>query len=329
MSGVLEQQAAEKAASPKRRRLHPQIVAVVAVVALVVAGFGAWRWNQSQVATAPTSAPPVHVPVNDRLSWPPPALVAPITLDVSESNRDLQLDPNRDYRIVLPNRPVILLGGLVITGGHNVVLIGGDIEVPDVATAPAPEQRRGLYLHNQTGTIHIEGLHIGGADLSEGIDLDQRLGAVVQLENISVDKVEGTRESNHADLIQTWGGPRVLQVDGFSGTTSYQGFFLLPQQHCPECLPDSFDLRRVVIRGDENSGYLLWTSDSAPWMSTTDVVLVDVPGRNRDISRAVMPLNPWDGVRLQTNDNDIRLPAGSPGVGYQSPGYAPLDGQGP
>ena len=304
--------AASPGASHRRRRLGPLVIGIVAL--LVLGGSALVRRAGPAPPTAAGSGllQMLDVPVAQQLSWAPPALVNPTVVRVDENHHTLNLDPDRDYVVSLPARPVVLDGGLVVLGGRNVVLIGGEIEVPAASTAPKTAQRRGLYLRDQRGTVHIEGLRIDGPDLAEGIDLDQRQGAVVQLENIQLGTVQGSYETNHADLLQTWAGPRVLRVDGLQGTTGYQGLFLLPDEYGTQ-LPDNFDLRRIVISATSTAGYLLWTDDSAPWMSTSDLVLVDDPARDRALDKVVHPLGPWeDGVRLQHDRSDLHLPAGSP-----------------
>lgn len=111
----------------------------------------------------------------------------------------------------------------------------------------------------------VEGLHISGADLAEGIQLDQRRGAIVQLQNIRVDTVHGTQQGHHADVLQTWAGPRQLRVDGLTGSTGYQGMMLNPRDGAfggkQRPRPELFDFRRVDISGNDKSGYLVWLSD--------------------------------------------------------------------
>ena len=162
-----------------------------------------------------------------RLAWPPPELVEPITIQVTEERHSLKLDHAKDYLIEMPDHALRAAGGLTIFGGHNVVLIGGAIEVPSVADAPSASARRGLYLKDIAGTVHIEGLHIAGADLAEGVNIDMRReGATVQLENLRVETVHGSYRTNHADVVQTWAGPAILRIDKLTGHTGYQGLFL-------------------------------------------------------------------------------------------------------
>ena len=295
------------------------LVVLLVAVAAVLAVRGAARPGSGTGLPTPTST----AAEADRLTWAPPALTDPVTVSVTASSAKLELSPDRDYIVKLPATPLVVSGGVRIEGGHNVVVIGGEISVPPKSEAPEPRDRTGLLLKNQTGTIHVEGVRISGADLAEGIDLDQGMGATVVLQNIAVDEVHGSRDGHHADVLQTWAGPATLRVDGLTGATQYQGFFLLPQQFV-DTPPDSFDLRRIVITGDpggENGGaaYLLWADDSAPYITAQDIVLVD---QRTDLEGMLRPFGVWEGgVRLQTTAEGARLPEGTPGVGYASPGY--------
>jgi hypothetical protein len=86
-------------------------VAVGVVAALAAGGDDAHRTDATIAA--------------NRLTWAPPALVRPRTIVVNNGNANLRLDPRRDYIIKLSARPLAVAGGLSISGGHNVVLKGG------------------------------------------------------------------------------------------------------------------------------------------------------------------------------------------------------------
>ena len=62
------------------------------------------------------------------LTWAPPALTAPETIPVTTANRQLRLDDAKDYVLDLGDVPI--QGGVRITGGHHVVIVGGHIEIP-------------------------------------------------------------------------------------------------------------------------------------------------------------------------------------------------------
>jgi hypothetical protein len=282
------------------------LVGVLLVVLLAPTGSDEPTDDSTGSAVLPTLGSPPDAGTSGVLSFAPPALDDPETIRVTDEENDYTLEDGRDYEIVLPDEPLRLRDGLRLNGGRNVVLIGGRIEA----------EERGLYLRDQTGTVHVEGLSIGGEGLKEGINLAQTLGATVQLQNISVDMVTGSYEGWHADLLQTWAGPRVLLVDGFSGTTGYQGFFLTPFKFHNE-IPQLWDLRRVIIRGDTDAAYLLWTEKEAPWVTTSDVAVH--PAERKERSDVIW--GEWQADVIVGDAGSVRLPDGEPGVGYESPGY--------
>ena len=211
---------------------------------------------------------PAPRPDDGKLAFAPPELEDPETVEVGD-DRSLHLDDGQDYVLRMPDEP--LVKGLDVNGGDDVVLIGGEITVPPSDDEDA--RGRALLLAGQTGVVHVEGLAITGEGLKEGINLDQREGAVVQLQNIRVDTVQGEKDSNHADVVQSWAGPRVLRIDRLSASTQYQGFFLLPEQRGDAGPPEEFDIRHVDIVGVDGSAYLLWR-DKGSWpLWLTDVWL--------------------------------------------------------
>ena len=257
------------------------------------------------------------------LSWAPPNLEDPTVVEVTNANSKLKLDTARDYVIRMPARPLTAAGGLVIEGGHDLVLIGGEVRIPWQGRKPVENSRRGLYLKNQTGTVHVEGLALGGRDISEGINLDQRAGGVVQLQNIRVDGVHARDQrafsDNHPDVLQTWGGPRVLRVDGLTGSSDYQGLFLHPQQFGGP-RPRGFDLRNVDIRGTGTARYLLW--QATPFKLSTRNVWAS-GGAGRPWTQTVWPSpSYWPSVRSGRPPSGAFVGRNAAGIGYESPGYA-------
>ena len=268
-----------------------------------------------------------------KLTWAPPELEDPVTVEVPTNGQDLHLEPDQDYIVEMPDEPLDVTGGLVINGGRNVVLIGGEIRISE--PGGRAQEVRGLYLHDQRGTVHVEGLHITGSDLGEGINLDQREGATVQLQNIRVDTVHGERDGQHADVIQAWAGPSVLRLDRFTGYTTYQGFFLLPKQFLDED-PEGFDLRRVnLVAESDDVGYLLWR-DGDEWPIDVQDVWVapaedDDRAQDEDADSLTWSKNDdsdsWGDVQVGVPPGGDFVPADSVGVDYVSPGYVEGDGE--
>jgi hypothetical protein len=217
-------------------------------------------------------------------------------------------------------------GGLIIEGGRNVTLIGGHIWVPETGETRIG-RRRGLMLANQRGAVHVEGLRIDGPGLSEGIQMEQRYGATVTLERIFIGTIRARDTKgftdNHPDLVQTWAGPKRLQIDGLSGTTDYQGLFLAPVQRCrtAACHPSkvhdrTWDLRNIDIRGTRTARVLLWKDGDFP-IAQHNIWAKPARGRSRKAS-AWPSLGPWYGVTWRAPKRRMVSPT-AVGEGYRPP----------
>jgi hypothetical protein len=267
----------------------------------------------------PSAAPAYHHSDDPRLAWAPPSLEEPVTVQVTEADTELELDDSRDYVLRMPPEP--LLSGLSVNGGHHVVLIGGEIWIPDQGPDASESSRRGLMLSGQTGVVHVEGLLVGGEDLSEGIDIDERLGGVVQLENVRVERLRARDEvdfsDGHPDLIQSWAGPAELRVDRFTGTTDYQGIFLSPQEFGSQDPPRAIDLRRVNISSTPSAHYLFWQEGDSP-LHLDDVWARPNPRRGY---MAWPEDGRWSRVKPFPRPWGDFVPEGEAGLGYASPGY--------
>lgn len=277
------------------------------------------------------------------LAWAPPRLENPVILDLAAEpkHRSFKLDKAKDYIVRLPqDRPWI--GELNLYGGRNVVLIGGEVRIPSPEEDPSfgddengkpRRSRRALYIQGQTGTLHIEGLLLSGAGLHEGINIAEREpDCVVQLQNVRCETVHGSFSANHADVIQTWAGPAELRIDGLTGFTTYQGFFLLPNQHFPVgkggFLPTRWDFRRINLVGTDSSAYLLWCPDRHGFpIAIADVWLSPAQKKagNRDMFLWPKPAatgdDTWSAVRVGMPPEGDFVPEGLAGRNYVSPGY--------
>ncbi|HEY1591791.1 MAG TPA: hypothetical protein VGF81_08355 [Solirubrobacteraceae bacterium] len=178
----------------------------------------------------------------------------PTTVVIGPTNYNLQLDQSKDYVLVCPPGPVDLPGKLSVWGGHNVVIEDCDLQTSNDWVA---------YLHNQTGTLWIHDVHFGGTNLGGGVQL-QEPGATVVMRDVLFDDVFGSYTTNHAELIQTWAGPDRLLIDGLTGSTNYQGLYMLPNQFYTGPEPTQWDLRNIDIDNSQG-GYAMWVSDTQPF----------------------------------------------------------------
>jgi hypothetical protein len=221
--------------------------------------------------TMPASTPP-GVSARPKLTWAPPALSSPTTITVAQGDQRISLDTTKDYIIKLGSSTHA--GGLGLSGGRNVVVIGGRIAPP-----AGPGLAVGLGISNATGTVHVEGVAFDGASGREfdAIQINAPK-ATVQLENIRATGLRGSYDTNHTDVVQPWGGVARLRIDRLTATTNYQGIFNQPDQGPI----GPVDLRHVDLAydnvGAKTGGYLLWFSKGCS-TATTALTEVYVKGR--------------------------------------------------
>jgi hypothetical protein len=292
------------------------------------------------VVSTSETGDPAPAPTGSKLTWAPPRLTTPTTIKVGPTGGQFNLDRGKDYVVQVGD--VNGVGGVRLVGGRNVVVIGGHITIPWAGDEASIGDRLGLYLKNQTGTVHIEGLLIdnAGGDLSEGIQINAP-DAVVQIQNVRIDGIHARDEvnfsDNHPDLIQPWGGVKALRVDGLSGVTDCQGFFLVGNTGPI----GSADLRNIDITGTNTSQYLFWQAQNIPvnienmWITTAPsrkLAWSVWPDKNHPLpTQAILNDDGSVGWTPETNITGLVfpgsppggnfVPAGSVGVGYVSPGY--------
>lgn len=259
------------------------------------------------------------------LPYRPPALTAPTTVAVPVSGGTVTLDPARDYIVRLPATTVS--GSVLIDGGRNVVLIGGQINGNGGA--------RGLFLRGQRGTAFVEGVRLSPVSNGDGINLDQRYGSTVIIQNCWVERVTGTQAGVHADGLQSWAGPDRLYVHGLHITSNYQGILFHPNDGnfggASRPYPSEFAFSAVHINDHEGVlDYALWQSISPSYTAASPpypVRVSDVTVRHA-ADRAQL-LKSWDGkpgstwadVRIVTTDQRVWVGTSDPGLAYTSPGY--------
>lgn len=199
-------------------------------------------------------------PIAKPVRWAPPALEDPTQVQLGTGYSETTLAPTEDAVIKLPPEPTE--GGVTILGGHDIVLIGGQIRIPE-GTADAAAANRfhtGIYIKGATGTVHIEGVLIEGAGDSQfdGIDVAAPR-ATVDIENVRVENVRGTYHGVHGDVVQPWGGVKRLRIDRLSASSNYQGL-TLKEDLGPigSMVVSRADLVGTTEEPLEKGGVLLW-----------------------------------------------------------------------
>jgi hypothetical protein len=133
-----------------------------------------------------------------------------------------------------PDQDVVFLGGsaprtldrIYVTGGHNIVIIGGKYE-------PTGGNSATIHLNGPTGTVYIEGVHIDhrNAPPKDGIGIAGAPGLAppdVYIQNSVIENVTGAYKGVHGDVFQRYGRLDDVKMYNLTGSTTYQGLFLNP-----------------------------------------------------------------------------------------------------
>ena len=287
---------------------------------------------------------------SDKLRWAPPPLVNPVTIALRDGKTFNKLDDAQDYVITLPKTKKV--GSTILEGGHNIVIIGGWITLPVLPDKSNAAMSRGIYIKNNVGTVHIEGVLIDGSGggMSDGIDIDAP-ASTVQIENVRVEGIYGYYDQFHADVVQPFGGVKDLRIDKLTGYTGYQGLTI--DRDLGDIGSAEISRANLVATGDQiwgphnNSGYLVWLTRDPGCKVSFPVKLHQVwaqPRRNTPLANAVWP--PAGGktacpAAVKDDDSEARFPAipvtgrvrkgqppggdfvppGVAGLNYVSPGY--------
>ena len=232
------------------------------------------------------------MPLPGPSAWDRPALSNPVTVQITAENHVIALSQSQDYVLQCPAGTLELPAALNVWGGHNVVFENCDLDLTAADWA--------AHFSYQTGTLWMHDVQFGGPQLTGGMQL-QEPGATVVMREVLFDKVHGSLDTNQAELIQTWAGPGRLMIDGLTGSTTYQGLFLQPNQYDSSTLETTWDFRNARIDGD--GAYDLWLADvqpsnlgSLPVFNLQNVYDCGV-GEPRDMDGSSDGHQAWSGVQ--------------------------------
>jgi hypothetical protein len=307
--------------------------------------------------TAPSSG------TGSKLAFSPPpcgdSSHACVTINIAANGHQTpSLDPNTDYRLVLPNTPQD--GGITINGGRNVIIIGGQINLPVPCTDGGGAACRGIYITKRsgpTGHIFIEGVWIHDPQstltqsTSDGIAVDDSSSEPtdITLENVRIDGISGCSVGgNHSDVIQPWyAGNATFQIDHLTGTSNCQGLQIDPDLAYANdgAYAKLYDIRNVnMVALGGSQRYMFWLTynldcNSGPinltnvWANEPDGTLnysswpdVDQPSACKSVwngSTLSFPSSPQihGTISEGTPPGGDFVPVGAAGIGYTSPGY--------
>lgn len=171
------------------------------------------------------------------LMYEPPSLDSTHkVIHVSTSGGVYSASRTEDVLLKFPSQKVT--GRVQLTGGKNIRVIGGHIEVPHTTTGQAL-----LFTNTGNGTIYIEGMIIDVSDPPSSVTCDginvKGYGTGyphVIIQNTKITGVKGYHSGPHGDGFQFVGnasdgldGRGKLYMNNFEIDTSYQG--LIASQH--------------------------------------------------------------------------------------------------
>ena len=105
-------------------------------------------------------------------------------------------------------------------GGESIAVIGCEW---DVSSSGEDNSRMMLRFYYQTGDVYVEGVYGHGSHLTEGIQM-RAPEATFTIQNMRVDSLIGSRNGNHADVLQPWGGAEAIRVYNLTALDlHYQG----------------------------------------------------------------------------------------------------------
>jgi hypothetical protein len=193
-----------------------QLLVSAAGVFASIAVVACWRHSEKAVST-------LHTIGKTPLTWAPPTQTNPTILVIPDQANPAAfcLDHHRDYVIRIAGT---MRGALVIEGGRHVVVVAGAID-QSVLTPGTGYWNSGIILRDRRGTTHLEGLHVFGQHLGDGIHMNSpHPDAILQLQNVRFDGVHSTM-GEHADVWQlSNGGMREIRQDRVTATTFYKGY---------------------------------------------------------------------------------------------------------
>jgi hypothetical protein len=167
-----------------------------------------------------------------------------VTINNDGSNRSQNLTAGVDYYLNISdyNPTVANLGGLTITGGRNVIIVGGRMRINNIAASPTQSSQTALKIKpGATGTYFIEGLDIGGTQLNDAIAIQSGGGAttssVIQIQNCYIQNAlplaagqtpaQALAAGMHPDGLQFQTAfPGLVQFYQNTIATTYQGIFV-------------------------------------------------------------------------------------------------------
>ena len=233
-------------------------------------------------------------------------LVNPEVIQLGYGGTTSKLRAGQDYIIRLPAG--VKTGYTELNGGRNILIDGGTIVMD--GSSPSHLERRAIYIKNATGTVRIQNVNIAGSHSAAEFDAVAISApeAVVELVNLTVQNLHGSYAGFHGDIVQPFGGVKKLVINGLTGRTSYQGFYLAQTNGTI----GSVELRNVSLSYHPNpnqySSVLLWFDSCSTYPVTLENVFIQ-PRSGQTMRASVRPDE--SGCKPIDSGSTLSWPAGS------------------
>ena len=111
------------------------------------------------------------------------------------------------------------------------MIIGGEIfDDTPIASGESVDHAYGLYLKDQTGTVHLEGLWIHGRGIGQAVVMQEGNGATVQIQRSRLESLHPVGDV-HTDGIQSWAGPAVFRLYDVSIRSNALNLQMQPREY--------------------------------------------------------------------------------------------------
>jgi hypothetical protein len=258
------------------------------------------------VGSGTTTTPPPSggggTGTGSKLTWAPPACgdashsCVTLNLNNTGSHQSFSLSSSNDYRVNMPSVP--LVGGLSFSGGHNIIIIGGQINMTPGCGAGSSSSCQGIHFDkNTSGEVFIEGVYIHGTDPSratgDGMDMygePSPNNTNYTIQNVREDNLIGCEISGaHTDVIQSAGVPDAkFHIDHLTGTSNCQGLQIDPDlawslygKNAAEYIIKNVNMKSLSSSGND---YFFWLTGDDNGCGSSPITLTNVyaqePGSN-------------------------------------------------
>lgn len=217
--------------------------------------------------------------VSPKRAFTPPTQSSPSTLALLTTTQIVSSGTyNTSTDVNLTPNVAARTGRLIMRGGRHVRMHGGRQSITDETGTVA------TFVVNAQSSISVEGVHfdlntrteeadalVAGGTSRFALPFTQFPDVIIQ--NVLIEGVHGTIATVHGDMIQGDYSFNHLYVDGFTGDSSYQGFFL----DQVATFQNGFDIRRANFKRNVRGTPEAQDSVNFLYFADNDAILTATP----------------------------------------------------